>query len=36
MSEVTSGQIKQALADRHFHDFFMAEVKNGPTQTGML
>lgn len=36
MSEVTSGQIKQALADRHCQDFFMAEVKNGPTQTGML
>jgi len=33
---VTSTEIKQALEKRHCFDFFMTEVKNGPTQTGML
>jgi len=33
---VTSGDIKKALANAHYGEFFMAEVKNGPTGTGML
>lgn len=39
MSEVTSNQIKAALAKKHGErEFFMAEVKNGPTgvMTGQL
>lgn len=35
MSEVTSNQIKEALAKKHGErEFFMTEVKNGPTGVG--
>lgn len=37
MSEVTSNQIKSALAKKHGErEFFMTECKNGPTMTGLL
>lgn len=37
MSEVTSREIKMALANRHGNrEFFITECKNGPTGTGML
>ena len=29
--KVTSTDIKRALADKHYKDFFMTEVKSGPT-----
>lgn len=36
MSEVTASDIKIALAKKHRAEFFITEVKNGPTGTGML
>ncbi len=37
MNEVTSNQIKAALAKKHGErEFFIAECKNGPTMTGLL
>lgn len=36
MSKVTSDKVLKALAERHWQDFFITEVKNGPTGTGML
>jgi hypothetical protein len=32
--KITSDKILKALAQRHIDDFFMTEVKNGPTQYG--
>lgn len=32
--KITSDEILKRLADRHTDDFFMTEVKNGPTQLG--
>lgn len=36
MSEVTARDIKLALAKKHRAEFFLTEVKNGPTGTGTL